>query len=139
MKIIASCLLALGAVSSTSAFVSPLAGRAAVQLRSEAETNGEANGVETNGVLTTAADPASYELLGLPARPGRPLKVAIAGGGVGGLTAAYYMLKKVRRKKIGTRLFTPPLSRMSNEIILFEKYNPLSSFFVVSKFCRALM
>jgi len=34
------------------------------------------------------------ELLGRPARPGRPLKVAIAGGGVGGLTAALCMLKK---------------------------------------------
>jgi len=36
----------------------------------------------------------SGELLGLPARPGRPLKIAIAGGGVGGLTAALCMLKK---------------------------------------------
>jgi pyruvate/2-oxoglutarate dehydrogenase complex dihydrolipoamide dehydrogenase (E3) component len=36
----------------------------------------------------------SSELLGLPARPGRSLKIAIAGGGVGGLTAALCMLKK---------------------------------------------
>ena len=35
-----------------------------------------------------------FELLGRPARPGRPLKVAIAGGGVGGLTTALCMLKK---------------------------------------------
>jgi len=34
------------------------------------------------------------ELLGRPARPGRPLKVAIAGGGVGGLAAALCMLKR---------------------------------------------
>jgi len=34
------------------------------------------------------------ELLGRPARPGRPLRIAIAGGGVGGLTAALCMLKK---------------------------------------------
>jgi hypothetical protein len=43
----------------------------------------------TNGDVSV-----SGETLGLPARPGRPLKVAIAGGGVGGLTTALCMLKK---------------------------------------------
>lgn len=45
---------------------------------------------------TSVNDDTEYDLLGLPARPGRPLSVAIAGGGVGGLTAALCMLKKVR-------------------------------------------
>ena len=45
---------------------------------------------------TKSVDVPEYEKLGLPARPGRTLKIAIAGGGVGGLTAALYMLKKVR-------------------------------------------
>ncbi len=43
---------------------------------------------------TTALYAETAELLSLPARPGRPLKVAIAGGGVGGLTAALCCLKK---------------------------------------------
>jgi hypothetical protein len=42
----------------------------------------------------TALYAENAELLSLPARPGRPLKVAIAGGGVGGLTAALCCLKK---------------------------------------------
>lgn len=44
--------------------------------------------------VSTALYAENTELLGLPARPGRPLKVAIAGGGVGGLTAALCCLKK---------------------------------------------
>ena len=94
MKIVASCLLALGAASQVSAFAttkSPLvAQKASVQL-SAASVDPD------SAIVPSADDETDYDLLGLPARPGRPLKVAIAGGGVGGLTAAYYMLKKVRR------------------------------------------
>lgn len=49
-----------------------------------------------SGLASTPIDTSDvkFEDLSLPARPGRPLKVAIAGGGVGGLTAALCMLKK---------------------------------------------
>ena len=40
----------------------------------------------------TSPSPPTMELLG-PDIGGRPLKVAIAGGGVGGLATAYHMLK----------------------------------------------
>ncbi len=89
MKIIASCLLALVSLQEASAFVAP-ARKSSVQQLS-------ASSVDTDAGALDTVDPSDFELLGLPARPGRPLKVAIAGGGVGGLTAAYYMLKKVRR------------------------------------------
>ena len=44
------------------------------------------------------------ELLSLPARPGRPLKVIIAGDGVGGLTAALCMLKKGFQVKVDEKM-----------------------------------
>jgi len=106
MKIIASCLLALGAVTQeASAFAftqsTPIAQQ---QQRSLLSSKTAAPGVQLNAASvdtdteiddsSKTLDPDVVELLGLPARPGRPLKVAIAGGGVGGLTAAYYMLKK---------------------------------------------
>ena len=93
MKIIASCLLALGAVTweaSAFAFTQSPAQRQRSNIRLQAASVDDESSLVANG-----ADP-EFELLGLPARPGRPLKVAIAGGGVGGLTTAYYMLKKVR-------------------------------------------
>ena len=93
MKIIASCLLALGAINQeVAAFgITKSARTPLVQLNTASVDDVDT----TNGSLDTVD--TDFELLGLPARPGRPLKIAIAGGGVGGLTAAYYMLKKVRR------------------------------------------
>ena len=92
MKIIASCLLALGAVcpeASAFAFTqSPAQQRSSIRL--------QAASVDDESSPVPNGSKSDFELLGLPARPGRSLKVAIAGGGVGGLTAAYYMLKKVR-------------------------------------------
>jgi zeaxanthin epoxidase len=110
MKIIASCILALGALSQeASAFSSTKSpvrvtqqqrslSKAPVLLNAASVDDSESESVTTNGALDTIPADPSYDLLGLPARPGRPLKIAIAGGGVGGLTAAYYMLKKVRRR-----------------------------------------
>lgn len=126
MKIIASCLLALGAVSQeASAFVSPSLGQRAnvAQLRAES--------LDTDAGALATMDPTDFELLGLPARPGRPLKVAIAGGGVGGLTAAYYMLKKVRRckyhKQFPRLLDTGMIeSRSSSDSVLLKNHNPLN-------------
>lgn len=111
MKIIASCILALGALSQeASAFSSTKSpvritqqqqrslSKAPVLLNAASVDDSESDSVTTNSALDTIPADPSYDLLGIPARPGRPLKVAIAGGGVGGLTTAYYMLKKVRRR-----------------------------------------
>jgi hypothetical protein len=67
-----------------------------------------------------------YDLLGLPARPGRPLKVIIAGGGVGGLTAALYMLKKgfdvtVYEKTSAFARFGGPIQFASNALSVLKE------------------
>mmetsp|Transcript_25643 Transcript_25643/g.36516 ORF Transcript_25643/g.36516 Transcript_25643/m.36516 type:complete len:394 (-) Transcript_25643:110-1291(-) len=67
-----------------------------------------------------------YEILGLPARPGRPLKVAIAGGGVGGLTAALCMLKKgfdvtVYEKTSAFARFGGPIQFASNALSVLKE------------------
>jgi zeaxanthin epoxidase len=67
-----------------------------------------------------------FELLGLPARTGRPLKVAIAGGGVGGLTAALYMLKKgfdvtVYEKTAAFARFGGPIQFASNALSVLKE------------------
>jgi len=78
---------------------------------------------------TTEAPPEDnkdYDLLGLPARPGRPLKVAIAGGGVGGLTAALCMLKKgfdvtVYEKTAAFARFGGPIQFASNALSVLKE------------------
>eukprot|EP01082_Thalassiosira_pseudonana_P011961 g10318.t1 g10318 contig4:1634801-1636691(-) len=69
---------------------------------------------------------SDYELLGRPARPGRPLKVAIAGGGVGGLTAALCMLKKgfdvtVYEKTAAFARFGGPIQFASNALSVIKE------------------
>lgn len=66
------------------------------------------------------------ESLGLPARDGRPLKVIIAGGGVGGLTAALYMLKKgfdvkVYEKTAAFARFGGPIQFASNALSVIKE------------------
>ena len=68
----------------------------------------------------------SFESLGLPARPGRPLKVAIAGGGVGGLTAALCMLKKgfdvtVYERTAAFARFGGPIQFASNALSVLKE------------------
>ncbi|VEU43206.1 unnamed protein product [Pseudo-nitzschia multistriata] len=104
MKFVAACLLASAACPGVSAFAfhsTPSSNVAAstevsmkrASLKPSFQLNAETVDSDTVAGLPDTIE-TEYELLGLPARPGRPLKVAIAGGGVGGLTAAYYMLKK---------------------------------------------
>lgn len=67
-----------------------------------------------------------YDLLGLPARPGRRLKVAIAGGGVGGLTAALCMLKKgfdvtIYEKTAAFARFGGPIQFASNALSVLKE------------------
>jgi zeaxanthin epoxidase len=81
----------------------------------------------------------SGESLGLPARPGRPLKVAIAGGGVGGLTAALYMLKKgfdvtVYEKTAAFARFGGPIQFASNALSVLKEIDDLLFERVMDKF-----
>lgn len=80
-----------------------------------------------------------YELLGLPARPGRPLKVAIAGGGVGGLTAALCMLKKgfdvtVYEKTAAFARFGGPIQFASNALSVLKEIDEALFERVMEKF-----
>jgi len=82
---------------------------------------------------------ASFESLGLPARPGRPLKVAIAGGGVGGLTTALYMLKKgfdvtVYEKTAAFARFGGPIQFASNALSVLKEIDETLFERVMDKF-----
>ncbi len=73
-----------------------------------------------------SAESKDLDLLGLPARPGRPLKVAIAGGGVGGLTTALCMLKKgfdvtVYEKTSAFARFGGPIQFASNALSVLKE------------------
>ena len=79
---------------------------------------------ESIGFATASA--SEYESLGLPARSGRPLKIAIAGGGVGGLTAALCMLKKgfdvtVYEKTGAFARFGGPIQFASNALSVLKE------------------
>ena len=82
------------------------------------------NNDESIGFAT--AQSSDYESLGLPARSGRPLKIAIAGGGVGGLTAALCMLKKgfdvtVYEKTAAFARFGGPIQFASNALSVLKE------------------
>jgi zeaxanthin epoxidase len=82
---------------------------------------------------------AEYEELSLPARPGRPLKIAIAGGGVGGLTAALYMLKKgfdvtVYEKTAAFARFGGPIQFASNALSVLKEIDETLFERVMDKF-----
>jgi NAD(P)-binding Rossmann-like domain len=71
-------------------------------------------------------DTVVYEQLSLPARNGRPLKVAIAGGGVGGLTTALCLLKKgidvtVYEKTAAFARFGGPIQFASNALSVLKE------------------
>jgi hypothetical protein len=77
--------------------------------------------------------------LGLPARPGRSLKVAIAGGGVGGLTAALAMLQKgfdvtVYEKTAAFARFGGPIQFASNALSVLQEMDPTTFERVMAKF-----
>ena len=92
---------------------------------------------EVNGFASAYA--SDYESLGLPARPGRPLKVAIAGGGVGGLTAALCMLKKgfdvtVYEKTSQFARFGGPIQFASNALSVLKEIDDTLFDRVMEKF-----
>jgi zeaxanthin epoxidase len=92
-----------------------------------------------SSTLSSAINEESYELLGLPARKGRPLKVAIAGGGVGGLTAALCLLKKgfdvtVYEKTAAFARFGGPIQFASNALSVLKEIDDTLFERVMEKF-----
>lgn len=84
-------------------------------------------------------DEVTYDKLSLPAREGRPLKVAIAGGGVGGLTAALCMLKKgmdvtVYEKTAAFARFGGPIQFASNALSVLKEIDDTLFDRVMEKF-----
>jgi NAD(P)-binding Rossmann-like domain len=80
-----------------------------------------------------------YEDLSLPARPGRPMKVAIAGGGVGGLTTALCLLKKgfdvtVYEKTAAFARFGGPIQFASNALSVLKEIDDTLFTRVMEKF-----
>jgi len=80
-----------------------------------------------------------FEELSLPARSGRPLKIAIAGGGVGGLTTALYMLKKgfdvtVYEKTAAFARFGGPIQFASNALSVLKEIDETVFERVMEKF-----
>jgi hypothetical protein len=91
------------------------------------------------GDADDAEDDTAAQALGLPARPGRSLKVAIAGGGVGGLTAALAMLQKgfdvtVYEKTAAFARFGGPIQFASNALSVLQEMDPTTFERVMAKF-----
>jgi zeaxanthin epoxidase len=86
-----------------------------------------------------AAASAEFEDLALKVRPGRNLKVAIAGGGVGGLTCALCMLKKgfdvtVYEKTEAFQRFGGPIQFASNALSVLKEIDDTVFDRVMEKF-----
>ncbi len=118
--------------SSSSSSSSRIVSRQSSILAMTDETKGDSDAVTTEPSINS-------ELLGLPARPGRPLKVAIAGGGVGGLTTALYMLKKgfdvtVYEKTAAFARFGGPIQFASNALSVLKEIDDVLFNRVMEKF-----
>mmetsp|Transcript_24950 Transcript_24950/g.36622 ORF Transcript_24950/g.36622 Transcript_24950/m.36622 type:complete len:582 (+) Transcript_24950:89-1834(+) len=139
MRFISSCLAIIGAASAFQpSFVSQ---SSLVNNRNVFST--KANSSRQNVALkmsdAVTEEISEDELLGLPARPGRPLKVAIAGGGVGGLTAALCMLKKgfdvtVYEKTAAFARFGGPIQFASNALSVLKEVDESLFTRVMDKF-----
>ena len=89
--------------------------------------------------MSAVIEEETSELLSRPARPGRPLKVAIAGGGVGGLTCALVMLKKgfdvtVYEKTAAFARFGGPIQFASNALSVIKEIDEELFVRVMEKF-----
>ena len=131
---VASILIAL---SQSSAFVT----RPSLATDKALLTPQQANNVKVQMSTEPSGDSSTalFEDLSLPARPGRPLKVAIAGGGVGGLTAALYMLKKgfdvtVYEKTAAFARFGGPIQFASNALSVLKEIDDTLFERVMDKF-----
>jgi NAD(P)-binding Rossmann-like domain len=89
--------------------------------------------------VTSDNDTTEYELLSLPARPGRQLKVIIGGGGVGGLTTALCLLKRgidvtVYEKTAAFARFGGPIQFASNALSVLKAIDDTLFERIMSKF-----
>ena len=143
MKFLQSTLVVLGVTTSAvTAFVAkPMSTKPMITIQSSpspARSVQLSMSDELNQGMAEAAS-AEYELLGRPAREGRPLKVAIAGGGVGGLTAALCMLKKGFDVKVYERTqafarFGGPIQFASNALSVLKEIDDVLVDRVLEKF-----
>jgi hypothetical protein len=125
MKLSIVCFIIL--TSATSAFIAPSTTRTSVAVTTSSFANVRGSALQmADDEADADFNSSDYELLGRPARPGRPLKVAIAGGGVGGLTAALCMLKKgfdvtVYEKTAAFARFGGPIQFASNALSVIKE------------------
>mmetsp|Transcript_21815 Transcript_21815/g.47283 ORF Transcript_21815/g.47283 Transcript_21815/m.47283 type:complete len:585 (+) Transcript_21815:67-1821(+) len=125
MKLSIVCFIIL--TSATSAFIAPSTTRTSVAVTTSSFANVRGSALQmADDEADADVNASDYELLGRPARPGRPLKVAIAGGGVGGLTAALCMLKKgfdvtVYEKTAAFARFGGPIQFASNALSVIKE------------------
>jgi len=122
MKFVGSALVVLATASTVGSFILQ---PSAVQTRKNV-VNSEKASISVLNMSQEAMTTNDFDLLGLPARPGRPIKVAIAGGGVGGLTAALCMLKKgfdvtVYEKTSAFARFGGPIQFASNALSVLKE------------------
>eukprot|EP00594_Rhizosolenia_setigera_P012314 CAMPEP_0178958318 /NCGR_PEP_ID=MMETSP0789-20121207/11544_1 /TAXON_ID=3005 /ORGANISM="Rhizosolenia setigera, Strain CCMP 1694" /LENGTH=581 /DNA_ID=CAMNT_0020640947 /DNA_START=105 /DNA_END=1850 /DNA_ORIENTATION=+ len=129
MRILSVCAVVLGAsINSINGFNINIPSSITTARRSFGVNSNVAHQMSTtvNGDSSAVPSDVDYELLSLPAREGRPLKVAIAGGGVGGLTAALCMLKKgfdvtVYEKTAAFARFGGPIQFASNALSVLKE------------------
>jgi len=136
MNIFGSCLLVLGVASHGKAFAFQTTPQICQRTPLSSPIQLSAASIDDDTTTTTITD---YDLLGLPARPGRQMKIAIAGGGVGGLTAALYMLKKgfdvtVYEKTSEFARFGGPIQFASNALSVLKKIDDTLFDRVMEKF-----
>jgi len=137
MNIFGSCLLVLGVASHGEAFAFQTTPQ--ICQRTPLSSPIQLSTASVDDDTTTTTTITDYDLLGLPARPGRQLKIAIAGGGVGGLTAALYMLKKgfdvtVYEKTSEFARFGGPIQFASNALSVLKKIDDTLFDRVMEKF-----
>ena len=154
MKLPLSCIIAISAASTSCAFV-PANSNAnhRTLLISEDELQKQSSYIiskkkktysstllqMSDTVVEKETPSINTELLGRPARPGRALKVAIAGGGVGGLTTALCMLKKgfdvtVYEKTAAFARFGGPIQFASNALSVIKEIDETLFERVMDKF-----
>jgi len=137
MNIFGSCLLVLGVASHGKAFAFQTTPQ--ICQRTPLSSPIQLSAASIDDDTTTTTTTTDYDLLGLPARPGRQMKIAIAGGGVGGLTAALYMLKKgfdvtVYEKTSEFARFGGPIQFASNALSVLKKIDDTLFDRVMEKF-----
>ena len=134
MKLRLSCILSCGLTSSIYGFTIPSTQKGSTFKLSNASSQlskyDKQNNLASTSLLMSSTDidnvEETFESLSLPAREGRPLKIIIAGGGVGGLTTALCMLKKgfdvtVYERTAAFARFGGPIQFASNALSVLKE------------------